>query len=133
MRSFAKERQLGRIITNDSGVITERGPDTVRGMDVAFYSFERVPPGPLPQGYLNVVPDVIFEVRSPSDRWPKIVTKVGEHLNAGIPVVCVADQATESVVVYQAEEVVRTFTAAEELKLPPPLHEWRVRVGTFFA
>jgi Uma2 family endonuclease len=131
--NFAEERKLGRVISNDSGVITERGPDTVRGMDVAFYSYQRVPPGPLPQGYLKVVPDLIFEVRSPSDRWPKILAKMAEYLDAGVPVVCIADQQTESVHVYQAEESVRIFTSDQELHLPPPLHEWRVKVGAFFA
>lgn len=133
LRNFIKERNLGRVVTNDSGVITERNPDSVRGVDVAFYSYERVPPGPLPQGYLKAVPDLIFEVRSPSDRWPKILAKVAEYLDAGVPVVCVADQATESVHVYQAEEPVRIVTADQKLNLPPPLHEWDVRVGAFFA
>ena len=131
--NFVSERNLGRVISNDSGVITERGPDTVRGMDVAFYSYQRVPPGALPQGYLKVVPDLIFEVRSPSDRWPKILAKVAEYLDAGVPVVCVVDQITESVHVYQAEEPVRIFTSDQQLELPAPLHEWRIRVGSFFA
>ena len=42
------DNDLGRVLSNDSGVITERGPDTVRGADVCFYSFVRVPKGPLP-------------------------------------------------------------------------------------
>lgn len=131
--NFAADSKLGRVISNDSGVITERNPDSVRGMDVAFYSYYRMPPGQLPQGYLKVVPEVVFEIRSPSDRWPKILAKVAEWLDAGVSVVCVADQMTESVHVYQAEESVRIFTAEQELQLPPPLTEWRVKVGSFFA
>src|SRR5271155_2912612 len=46
--SCAREHALGRVLSNDTGVITERGPDTVRGADVSFYSFARVPKGPLP-------------------------------------------------------------------------------------
>src|SRR3954467_6898041 len=38
-------RDLGHVLSNDTGVITERGPDTVRGADVSFYSFARVPKG----------------------------------------------------------------------------------------
>ena len=30
---------VGRILCNDTGVITERTPDTVRGADVSFYSY----------------------------------------------------------------------------------------------
>ncbi len=45
--SFVEEHQLGRLIGNGSGIITERNPDTVRGADVAFYSYARLPRGPL--------------------------------------------------------------------------------------
>src|SRR4051812_27124683 len=48
LRMFVDQNDLGRVFCNDTGVITERGPDTVRGADVAFYSYDRVPKGPLP-------------------------------------------------------------------------------------
>ena len=35
---YADEHGLGHVLTNDSGVLTERDPDTLRGADVAFYS-----------------------------------------------------------------------------------------------
>ncbi len=79
LERFQEDHPLGHVLSNDSGVVTERGPDTVRGADVAFYSYGRVPPGPLPRTYLTVVPELVFEVRSPriagapsSPRWPSI-------------------------------------------------------------
>src|SRR5438132_6290556 len=63
IQRFLEDHPLGHVITNDSGVVTVRGQDTVRGADVAYYSFSRVPPGPLPRGqYLAVVPELLFEV-----------------------------------------------------------------------
>src|SRR4051794_7792791 len=53
------DNPLGRVLTNDSAVVTERGPDTVRGADVAYYSYQRVARGPLPRGYLAVPPDLV--------------------------------------------------------------------------
>ena len=35
-------------MSNESVVVTERNPDTVRGADISFYSFNRLPKGPLP-------------------------------------------------------------------------------------
>ena len=67
--------------------------DSVRGGDVVFYSYTRLPRGPIPEGYLEVVPELVFEVRSPSDRWAKITAKVGEYLDAGVLVACVLDPA----------------------------------------
>jgi Uma2 family endonuclease len=34
--NFVDERGLGRVMCNDSGVITERAPDSVRGAAVAY-------------------------------------------------------------------------------------------------
>src|SRR5689334_16157541 len=116
--NFADEHKLGRTVTNDSGVITQRLPDTVRGADIAYYSFGRVPPGPLPRGrYLDVVPELVFEVRSPTDRWVDIQAKIGEYRRAGVDVVCVADDPTEQVHVYD-DNGTRILAGDEELELP---------------
>jgi len=56
---------------------THSNPDTVRGADVNFYSYERLPKGKVPEGFLPVVPDLIVEVRSPSERWVEMYAKVG--------------------------------------------------------
>src|SRR4051812_1645700 len=64
LKSWVRDHDLGRVLSNDSGVITQRGPDTVRGADVAFYSYTRVPKGPLPDRYLDVAPDLVVEVLS---------------------------------------------------------------------
>src|SRR5258708_18643824 len=43
--NFVKQHNLGRTVITDSGVITERDPDSVRGPDVAYYTYERIPKG----------------------------------------------------------------------------------------
>ena len=50
LRGHVDRHDLGHVLCNDSGVITERDPDTVRGADVSFYSYARVPRGQDPQG-----------------------------------------------------------------------------------
>jgi Uma2 family endonuclease len=132
VRQHLQEQPVGRVVCNDSGVVTEHDPDTVRGADVAFYSFSRVPPGPLPQGYLSVVPELIFEVRSPGDRWGRILAKVGEYLEAGVTIVCVLDQMRERCHLYRADEEVVVFTSDQELTIPDVLPEFRVVVRRFF-
>ena len=131
--NYAEEHRLGRMVGNDSGVITERNPDTVRGPDLAFYTYARVPPGPMPQGYLNIVPELVFEVRSPTDRWARILRKVTEYLDAGVTVVCVCDQMTETVHVYRGDEEPQILHGDNELKLPDILGEFAVPVRRFFA
>jgi Uma2 family endonuclease len=132
LRRHLDEKPLGRVVSNDSGVITERDPDTVRGADVAFYSYERVPRGPLPRRYLPVVPELVFEVRSPTDRWSQILAKVVEYLEAGVTLVCVLDEMTETARVYRADQPEHVFTADQELVLPEVLPDFRVPVRRFF-
>ena len=130
--NFADEHELGHVISNDAGVITERDPDTVRGPDIAFYSYARVPRGPLPRGYLSVHPDLVFEVRSPGDSWREVLTKVVEYFNAGVPVICVLDEKTETARVYHPDEPEKVFRTDEDLLLPEVLRDFRVRVQRFF-
>jgi Uma2 family endonuclease len=132
LRQHLENHPLGHLVTNDSGIITEHDPDTVRGADVAFYSYNRVPPGPLPQGYLPVAPELAFEVRSPGDRWGRIWTKIGEYLEAGVKVVCVLDQMTERCHVYRNQEEIQVFLPDQESILPDVLPEFRVAVRRFF-
>ncbi len=131
VRRHAEETRRGHLLLR-SGIITERDPDTVRGGDVVFFSYARVPPGPLPWGYLDVVPELVFEVRSPSDRMARLLAKVGEYLNAGVTAVCVLDQKSETVQVYRAEELPLTLRGDEELHLPDILGDFRVPVRRFF-
>jgi Uma2 family endonuclease len=130
--NYADEHNLGHIGTNDSGILTEHNPDTVRGADVAFYRFARVPRGKFPAGYLAVVPELVFEVRSPFDRWSKLLFKVGEYLAAGVSVVCVLDQVLETVHVFRDEEFRHTLHNSDELHLPEILSDFRVAVQRFF-
>ncbi|MBY0527161.1 MAG: Uma2 family endonuclease [Gemmataceae bacterium] len=129
---FADEHDLGHVLSNDSGVITERDPDTLRGADIAFYSYAKVPKGPLSNDYLPVPPDLIIEVRSENDRWTKVVAKVGEYLNAGVAAVCVLDDTPPIAYVYRPDQRVQVFAADDDLVLPGILPGFSVKVRRFF-
>ncbi|HUG89633.1 MAG TPA: Uma2 family endonuclease, partial [Planctomycetaceae bacterium] len=49
---YAADHNAGHVVCNRAGVVTERDPDTVRGPDVWFVSYKKVPKGPLPSKYL---------------------------------------------------------------------------------
>jgi Uma2 family endonuclease len=129
---FVDEYDLGRMIGNGSGVITERDPDSVRGADVAYYSYARLPKGPLPTGYGPEVPELVVEVVSASDRWRDIHEKVAEYLRAGVLVVVVLDPKAQTAHVFGADEAPSTLRPEDELVLPGLLEGFRVRVGRFF-
>ncbi len=131
--TFADENDLGHVLCNDSGVITERDPDSMRGADVAFYSYAKVPRGKIRKGYLDVVPDLVVEVRSEDDRWKDLEAKAREYLAAGVAVVIILDPGPETAHVYRPGQPPQKLGPDEELTIPDLLGEFRVAVRRFFA
>jgi Uma2 family endonuclease len=130
--NFAEDHDLGQVLSNDSGVITEQGPDTVRGADVVFYSYRQIPKGPLPKDYGAEPPELVVEVRSPSDRWPKILVKVAEYLNAGVLAVVVLDDDSRTALLCMADQAPRRLGPDDELTIPEILPGFAVPVRRFF-
>jgi len=130
--TYAEEHDLGRVMSNDSGIITERDPDTVRGADVAYYSYARLPKSPLPAGYGPEVPELVVEVRSSGDSWREIVRKVSEYLMAGVLKVIVLDPGSRKAHVYSVDDEPTIPGPEDELTLPDLLPGFRVAVHRFF-
>jgi Uma2 family endonuclease len=131
-RQYVDAHDLGQVLSNDSGVITERDPDTVRGADVAYYSYARLPKGPLPEGYGPEVPELVIEVRSSHDSWRDILLKVGEYLAAGVLKIVVLDPRSRKAHVYSVDHEPEVLGPEDELAIPELLGEFRVAVHRFF-
>lgn len=131
LREYVKPRNLGRVV-GESGIITERDPDSMRGPDVSYYSFDRLPPGKMPDEYLDVLPELVVEVLSTFDRWPRVLEKIVEYLDSGVKVVCVIDPDTQSVQLHSADHAVRHLTRNDELTLTELFPDFRCRVSELF-
>jgi Uma2 family endonuclease len=132
LREFVKPRKLGRVFTNDSGVITERDPDSMRGPDVGFYSFSRVPAGKVSDDYFDVTPELAVEVFSADDTWPRLLQKVAEYLEAGVTVVCIADPRDESIQIHRADRPVEHLRGDDQLAFSDVLPGFRCTVKQCF-
>ncbi|MBX9582273.1 MAG: Uma2 family endonuclease [Gemmataceae bacterium] len=132
IHTAVKQAGLGRVFINDTFIRTKL--DGVRGADVCFVSYAR-PPKDRPRGYgpLEVPPDLVIEVRSPSDRSGDIQIKVGEYLNAGVRAVVVLDPKIEAATIYTADEdIPQRRHNGDELTLPGVLPGFSVPVRKFF-
>ena len=132
LMTHARANDLGHVLINDTGVVTEHDPDTVRGADVAYFSFARLAKGRLPAEYPTVPPELVIEVRSPSDRWRDILAKVAEYLEAGVLVVCVLDPESRAAHLYYPDQPNRTLGPDDELTFPECLPGFRVVVRSLF-
>ena len=84
LETYGRQTGLGYALTNDSAVLTERGPDTVRGPDVCFYSHTRWPESQLGDGLPPVPPDLAVEVVSPRNHPSEMLRKISEYLAVGV-------------------------------------------------
>jgi Uma2 family endonuclease len=134
--NYAFERQKGYPCSNDTGVIVERNPDTVRGPDVLF--FEDVSQiDQVEEKYGATPPLLAVEVLSPNDTHAKVSQRVREQLAFGTRLVWVLDPDARNVMVYQPgnrpgvveEKVVRE---SDELTGEEVLPDFRCRVAEFF-
>jgi Uma2 family endonuclease len=116
----------GRVLAGDPGFWLARDPDTVRAPDLAFVSHEQLAGGAVPDGFLQGVPDLAVEIRSPSDRRGTLLQKVGQWLEAGTSLVWVIDPATRSAQVYHADGSVVLIGPDDALDGAPVLRGLRV-------
>lgn len=114
LTDFAKRHDLGTVFGQDTGFKIETDPDTVRAPDVAFVSKARLPTGP-PEGYPALAPDLAIEVLSPHDQPGEALTKVGEWLKAGTPLVWIIDPQARQARVYRADGSVALLGRGEAL------------------
>lgn len=130
--NFVEDHDFGRVMSNDSFVKVRRGPDSVRGADVCYISFDRLPKGPIPRGLLDVVPEFIAEVRSPSEAWTELIAKVLEYLAAGVKAVAVFNPERKAVAVYRTDVDEQHFSGEQELTIPDILPGFAAPVAKFF-
>ena len=110
---YSKKLGRGGVYGNDTGLITEMGPDTVRGVDVIFIANVPWKAGE-PDAYIDVPPDLAVEVRSEGQAWKSLLAKVHEYLDLGSPMVWVVDPNTRRLTVFQPDSEPTTYAAENE-------------------
>ena len=87
IRAYVRPRRMGRVGGSDAGVRLERDPDTVREPDAIYIAAEKLPLDVKVRGYYEVVPDLVAEVVSPSDRPREVAARVAMWHSYGVPLV----------------------------------------------
>ena len=127
------DRNLGRVFAAETGFLLQRGPDTVRAPDVAFVAAERLGTGEIPTGFLEMAPDLVVEVVSPSDSANAVQAKVDDWLGAGTRLVWVVDPETRSVTVHRPARPGAVLPESSTLDGAPVFSDFRVPVRDLFT
>jgi Uma2 family endonuclease len=132
LTDYVTRRGSGYLLTNDTGIIVGRNPDTLRGADVILF-LRQLRAEDVRPTYVEDVPDLIVEVLSPTDRPNQVTRRVGQYLHRGIPLVWVIDPEDRTLTVYRPNELPRVLDESDELTGNGVLPDFRCRVADLFA
>jgi Uma2 family endonuclease len=128
---FVEAHGLGHVFV-ETGCITARNPDTVRGPDVAFVSFERLAGQDLPETWWQFAPDLVVEVISPGERPKQIREKVQDWFAGGARRVWLFYPRTRNVYVLRSPTDVQILGPDDTLSGDDVLPGFSCPVAAFF-
>lgn len=122
LEQWARQTRLGRAVSNEAGIVVETDPDTVRGADVAYFSYQRLPKGTEPTGFSTTPPELVVEVIGAGQGWRALLEKAGEYLRMGVDRVWIVDPKSRRVHVLRPDAepafVSDEQTLTDEIILP---------------
>jgi Uma2 family endonuclease len=124
-------RGLGRART-EVGLVLRRNPDRLTGPDAVFITAALLPLRRSTEGYLETIPELVVEVRSPNDTGAEVQAKVDEYLAAGVRVVWIADPENQTVIAHRANQPAQAFGPADKLTVPDVIPGFQVAVADLF-
>ena len=130
--SYLRTNPIGFVCTPD--LLVRFAPDTLYAPDVTFTSRSRCPGGKLPREQVaSVIPNLVVEVLSPSNRPGEMARKLDAYFAAGVELVWVIDPATRSARAYTAPDSFATLTQTDSLDGGAVLPGFALPLRTLFA
>jgi Uma2 family endonuclease len=132
LREYVDRQRIGEVLTGEVGIYTGRSPDTVRGADVLYISNERFAKVQS-ESYLDVAPELIVEIISPSDRWSCTMKKLEEYFNIGVKAVWIVEPKNRTVRVYRSPISVERFAEGDTLACEDVLPGFQCSISALFV
>jgi Uma2 family endonuclease len=126
------QRGKGYLCSNDTGLLVEQDPDTLRGSDIMLFDESRRL-DQMSRKYTAHVPKLVVEVRSPHDQPTKMTHRVGQYLQRGVALVWLVDPEVRSVTVCRNDRFPKVLDETLELTGEEVLLDLRLRVADLFA
>lgn len=125
LKNWINPRKLGRVTGSSAGFIMPNGD--LLSPDVAFVKAEKLKVSP--RSYAQVVPDLVVEIKSATDRVAKLETKLQQFLEFGVTVAILIDPDEQLVKVFRTNNEPEIFTSQDILIIPDLLPGWAVKVN----
>lgn len=129
--NFAAARKKGYVCTNDTGILIETDPDTVRGPDLLFFD-DVATPDLIERKWAETPAVLAVKFLSPNDTLGTVHRRVLDQLRFGTETVWVVDPEARNVTVYQRNRQPRLLEWDEVLGETEFLPGFRCKVADLF-
>jgi Uma2 family endonuclease len=132
LNNYLDENQIG-LATGPDGM-TRLFSDTVRGPDVAFIAWSRLPNGRIPTDPIpDLVPNFVVEVLSVSNTYSEMSRKRREYFHAGVELLWMVDHRSRNVTVFRSPQDAVVVTDGQTLDGGKVLPGWYLNVSELFS
>ena len=125
--NWVKPRQLGRVTGSSAGFSLAN----TRAPDVSFIRAERLPRSP--RGYATIPPDLMVEVKSPTDKVDELRDKIDEFLAQGTVVGILVNPDDRTVEIRRPDQTPIVLCDGDVLTVPELLPGWEVLVSELWS
>src|SRR5687768_9520186 len=129
--THVEENKLGIVFVAETGFLLERDPDTVLAPDSSFIRSDRI--NTLPDGYLEMAPDLVVEVISPTQSRPEMERKATRWLDYGVLEVWLVDAKRLTVNIRRPAGNNQLLREGEDLTGGDIVPGFRISVGRIFS
>jgi Uma2 family endonuclease len=126
---YVDEQRLGRVTGSSAGFVLPNS-DT-RAPDVSFVLAERLRRSP--RSFAELAPDLMVEVKSPTDSLKTLETKILSFLSLGTQVGILLDPDERTVKIYRSGQAVVLLQDGDMLTVPDLLPDWQVAVSELWS
>ena len=129
--NWVRPRKLGRVTASSAGFRLPNADGDIRAPDAAFIQGDRLPQ--TTENYAEIVPDLIFEVKSKTDSVTKLQEKIQQFLTYGTQVAVLVDPRSRTMEVYRPNTEKVVLGDGDLLQVPELLPGWKLPVAEVWA
>jgi len=131
LNNYLDQHRIG-VATGPDGLMRLFG-DTVRGPDVAFVAWSRMPGGRIPEEPVpDLVPNFVIEVISAGNTYGEMSRKRREYFHAGVELLWMVDHRSRTVTVFRTTQDAIVVSEGQNLDAGNVLPGWQINIGDLF-
>ncbi|HUP77130.1 MAG TPA: Uma2 family endonuclease [Pirellula sp.] len=120
------------VATGPDGLMRLFG-DTVRGPDVAFVAWSRMPGGRIPEDPIpDLVTNFVIEVISVGNTYGEMSRKRREYFHAGVELLWMVDHRSRTVTVFRTTQDATVIGEGQNVDAGNVLPGWQINIGDLF-